>query len=58
MSALELDPDLAHAEYRSTELRAPKRAPLVVPMGEVEKTGPLEPGQPAAIALGNLALGA
>ena len=41
MSALELDPDLAHAEYRSTELRAPKRAPLLVPMGEVEKTGPL-----------------
>jgi protocatechuate 3,4-dioxygenase beta subunit len=39
--SIELDPALDHAEYRSTALRAPARAPLVVPMGRVERTGPL-----------------
>lgn len=37
---LELDPDLAYADYRSTGLRAPARPPVVVTVGDVEQSGP------------------
>jgi protocatechuate 3,4-dioxygenase beta subunit len=39
-ASLELDPPLDWPDYRSTELRAPKQAPLRRPRGRLERSGP------------------
>ncbi len=37
----DVDPPLAHAPYRSTVLRAPRAAPLPMPLGPLELTAPV-----------------